>query len=346
MVDGRFFFYLWFRGRIAYMNQRLVSGIQPSGELHLGNYLGAIQQWITLQRSYESFFCIVDLHAITVRQNPDDLKHNIRRVAASYLACGLDPEVSTIFVQSDVPEHAQLAWILQTFTPMGELERMTQYKDKAQRHSDNINAGLFTYPALMAADILLYDPQVVPVGADQKQHIELTRNIAERMNNIFDRPLFTVPEGMFQKTGARIMGLDNPEKKMSKSAGEWNYIGMFDEADVIMKKVKRAVTDSGAEVRATAEKPALTNLLTIYSLITGKTIAALEDQYAGKGYGDFKKELGEAIVEWQRPIRHKAQDFLGDHEALDDVLQHGAERAHAIAERKLRDIYGTLGLGR
>lgn len=328
------------------MNQRLVSGIQPSGELHLGNYLGAIQQWITLQHSYESFFCIVDLHAITVRQDPDMLRHNIRAVAASYLACGLDPEVSTIFVQSDVPEHAQLGWVLQTFTPIGELERMTQYKDKAQKHADNINAGLFTYPALMAADILLYDPHVVPVGADQKQHIELTRNIAQRVNNIYAQDVFTVPDGLFQQSGARIMGLDDPEKKMSKSNGEASYISLFDDPDVIRKKVKRAVTDSGAEVRAGEDKLAVTNLLTIYSLLSGKTVAALEDQYAGKGYGDFKTDLAEVIVEWQRPIRHKAKDYLGDHEELDEVLARGAERAHAVAARKLKDVYHVMGLGR
>ncbi len=328
------------------MNQRAFSGIQPSGDLHLGNYLGAIQQWIALQHSYESFFCIVDLHAITVRQDPEELRQNIRRVAASYVACGLDPEKSTVFVQSDVPEHAELAWVLNTFTPIGELERMTQYKDKAQKHRDNVNAGLFTYPALMAADILLYDTDVVPVGDDQRQHIELTRNVAERMNHVYERELFVVPEGIYPKFGARIMGLDDPEKKMSKSAGEWNYVALSDEPDVVRKKIKRAVTDSGAEVRVGDGKPALSNLLTIYSLVSGKTIAALEDDYAGKGYGDFKTDLGEVLVEWLRPIRSKTQDLLGDHEALDEILERGAARAHAIAERKLRDVYQTVGLGR
>jgi tryptophanyl-tRNA synthetase len=288
----------------------------------------------------------VDLHAITVRQDPEVLRQNIRRVAASYVACGLDTEKSTIFVQSDVPAHAELAWVLNTYTPIGELERMTQYKDKAARHADNINAGLFTYPSLMAADILLYDSEVVPVGDDQKQHIELTRNIAQRMNHVYERELFVVPEGIFQKLGARIMGLDDPEKKMSKSAGEWNSIALSDEPDVVRKKIKRAVTDSGSAIRAGDDKPALTNLLTIYSLVSGKTVAALQDEYAGKGYGDFKTDLGEVLVEWLRPIRHKTNDLLGDRVALDEILEHGAEKAHAIAERKLRDVYHTVGLGR
>jgi len=328
------------------MKQRLFSGIQPSGDLHLGNYLGAIQQWIALQHSYESLFCIVDLHAITVRQDPAALRKNIRKMAALYLACGLDPEQATIFVQSDVPEHAQLAWVLQTFTQMGELERMTQYKDKSQRHADNINAGLFTYPSLMAADILLYDTDVVPVGEDQKQHIELTRDIAQRFNHTYNSEVLTVPEGVFQKMGARIMGLDQPDKKMSKSAGEWNYISLMDAPEIVMKKCKRAVTDSDAQVRAGDDKPALTNLLTIYSLISGKTIASLEEAYVGKGYGDFKKNLGETIVAWLTPIQEKAQEYLGDHEALDAVLANGAKKAQAFAQAKLKEVYATVGLGR
>ncbi|MFC1597941.1 tryptophan--tRNA ligase [Patescibacteria group bacterium] len=329
------------------MKKRLFSGIQPSGELHLGNYLGAIKQWIELQKKYDSLFCIVDLHAITVRQDREELRQNIRRVAASYLACGVDPKKSTIFVQSGVPEHAEMAWVLQTFTQLGELERMTQFKDKAARQKKaGVNAGLFTYPALMAADILLYKTKVVPVGEDQKQHIELTRNIAERFNNHYGIDLITVPEALLPESGARIMGLDDPSSKMSKSASsEMNYISFLDDADTIRKKFKKAVTDSGKEVKAGADKPALTNLLTIYSLVSGKSVEELEKEYKGKGYGDFKTDLGEAVVEFMTPIQKRMNELLEDHAGLDAVLDEGQERAKKIAHKTLREIYEMVGLG-
>ncbi len=329
------------------MSKRLLSGIQPSGELHLGNYLGALQQWISLQQTFDSFFCIVDLHAITVRQDPLVLQKNIRRSAASYLACGIDPQKSVIFVQSSVHEHAELGWVLNTFTQMGELERMTQYKDKsAGKKSGNINAGLFSYPTLMAADILLYKSAAVPVGDDQKQHIELTRNIAERFNNYYTKDLFVVPEGVFPTQGARIMGLDDATKKMSKSASSvMNFISFLDDADTIMKKFKKAQTDSGSEIRADKKKPALTNLLTIYSLLTGREIVDIEKEYEGKGYGDFKIGLGEIVVDWITPIQKNIQMYLDDPAQLDLILHAGTERASEVASQTLQEVYTTIGLG-
>lgn len=328
------------------MNKRLFSGIQPTGNLHLGNYIGAIKQWIDLQHSYESLFCIVDSHAITVRQKPEELRAAIRRSAAIYLACGVDPQKATIFVQSTLPQHAQLAWVLNTFTQMGELERMTQFKDKSAQHKENVNAGLFTYPALMAADILLYKTQVVPVGEDQKQHIELTRNIAQRFNNHYGKEVFILPEYLPSQQGARIMALDDPTKKMSKSAdSELSFVALTDAPDVIRKKIKRAVTDSGSEVRAGKDKPALTNLLTMYSVVSGKTIPELEQQYVGTGYGDFKAELAEAIVEWITPIQEKMEFYLNDAAQLDRVLDDGAERAQEIASKTLKEVYDVVGLG-
>lgn len=328
------------------MKPRILSGIQPSGVLHVGNYLGAIRQWVELQHTYDSFFFIVDLHAITVRQDPALLRENIRRAAATYIACGVDPAKAVLFVQSSVRAHAELAWVLNTFTQMGELERMTQFKDKSKQHKDNINVGLFDYPVLMAADILLYQTELVPVGNDQKQHVELTRNIAERMNNHYGNVLFNLPEPYFPKQGARIMGLDDPLKKMSKSAGsEWNYISLMDDADTVRKKFKKAVTDSGAEIRAAEDKPALTNLLTIYSLLSGKTIEELEKQYAGQGYGTFKMELAEVMVAWLTPIQEKINGLLSDPTALDVVLADGAEKASVIADQTLKDVYHTIGLG-
>lgn len=325
--------------------QRLFSGIQPSGALHIGNYLGAIQQWIALQNSHESFFCIVDLHAITVRQDPKILRENILNVAAIYLACGLDPERATIFVQSDVPAHATLAWILGTFTQMGELERMTQYKEKAATKKENNNVGLFMYPVLMAADILLYNADVVPVGDDQKQHLELTRNIAERFNNHYEKKILTLPQALFQKNGARIMGLDDPTVKMSKSAAtSSNYIALHDDADIIRKKIRRAVTDSGDAIRAGADKPALTNLLTIYSLLSDKTIAQLEKDYAGRGYADFKNDLAEVVIAWLTPLQNKIHEFLRDKKELQHVLENGRERANAVAQETLRRVYDVVGL--
>lgn len=326
--------------------KRILSGIQPSGDLHLGNYIGAIQQWVSLQQQYESFFCIVDLHAITVRQDPALLRERIRRAAASYIACGVDVERSVIFVQSDVSAHAELAWVLQTFTQMGELERMTQYKDKAQRNTHNVNAGLFTYPVLMAADILLYQAALVPVGHDQKQHVELTRNIAERVNHQYNKNIFTIPEPLFPSQGARVMGLDDPTAKMSKSAAsEMNYISFADSSELIRKKIQKAVTDSGADICAGEDKPALTNLLTLYSALSGQSVKILEQQYVGKGYGAFKSDLAEVVIEWIRPIQERTEELMSDTDALERILAKGAERARVVANTTLQEVYTTIGLG-
>lgn len=327
------------------MKQRLLSGIQPSGELHLGNYLGAVAQWIELQNDYDSLFSIVDLHAITVRQDPDELRRNVRLAAATYLACGVDTAKASIFVQSHVSAHAELAWVLNTFAQMGELERMTQFKEKSTKSTDGINAGLFTYPVLMAADILLYDAAVVPVGDDQKQHIELARNIAERVNNHYDTDVFVVPEGKFMESGARIMGLDNPENKMSKSASsEYNYIALLDEPDVVRKKIMKAETDSDSTVRASEDKPGVTNLLTIYSLLSGTSVSDLEKEYDGRGYGDFKKDLAEVVVEWITPLQTRIHELMDDQAQLDTVLAEGADAAREIANTTLERVYTTVGL--
>lgn len=328
------------------MKQRILSGIQPTGPLHLGNYIGAVKQWLNFQAEYESFFCIVDLHAITVRQDAAKLREYIRLTAATYLACGIDPAKATVFVQSSVPAHAELAWVLNTFTQMGELERMTQYKDKSKKHADNSNAGLFTYPVLMASDILLYQPERVPVGDDQKQHIELTRNIAQRLNNHYGTEVLKVPDGFFPKQGARVMGLDDPTVKMSKSAAsEYNYILLTDSADIIRKKIKKAVTDSGSEIRATEDKPAVKNLLTLYSELSDKSIAEIEEMYSGKGYGDFKSDLAEVVVDFITPIQEKIGTYLQNEEELNAILQQGAEKANIVANQTLKKVYDTVGLG-
>lgn len=327
------------------MQKRLLSGIQPSGELHLGNYIGAVKQWIELQNDYDSLFSIVDLHAITVRQDPDELRRNVRLALATYIASGIDPAKAAIFVQSHVSAHAELAWVLNTFAQMGELERMTQFKEKSYKSTDGINAGLFTYPVLMAADILLYDAALVPVGDDQKQHIELARNIAERVNNHYNAEVFVMPEGKFMESGARIMGLDNPENKMSKSASsEYNYIALLDEPDIVRKKVMKAETDSDSTVRASEDKPGVTNLLTIYSLLSGKSVSDLEKEYDGRGYGDFKKELAEVVVEWITPLQARIHELMDDQAQLDTVLKEGADAAREIASATLERVYTTVGL--
>ncbi|MFH1426264.1 MAG: tryptophan--tRNA ligase [Candidatus Kerfeldbacteria bacterium] len=329
------------------MKQRILSGIQPSGELHIGNYLGAIRQWVEMQKKYDSYFCIVDLHAITARQDPEELRANIRKTAAVYLACGVDPKQSAIFVQSTVPAHAELAWVLSTFTQMGELERMTQFKDKVgKQKKEGVGVGLYTYPVLMAADILLYKADAVPVGEDQKQHVELTRNIAERFNNHYDREVFTVPEPFMPKAGARIMGLDDPANKMSKSAASANnYISLFDDMDVVRKKIMKAVTDTGSEVKAGKNKPALTNLLTIYSAVTGTSVAGLEKEYNGKGYADFKAGMADAVIAWLEPLQQEVNSLLKDEGELERILDDGRERAQEVASQTLADVYDTIGLG-
>ncbi len=321
----------------------ILSGIQPSGTIHLGNYLGAIKQWIEMQDDYESYFCIVDLHAITVQQDPKELRENVRKLAALYLACGLDPEKSNLFVQSQLPVHTELGWILNCYTQMGELERMTQYKDKA-KNKKRSNVGLFSYPVLMAADILLYQTDVVPVGEDQKQHVELCRDIAQRFNNIYGK-VFTVPELMMAKSGARIMALDDPSKKMSKSAeSENSYVSFEDEPKKIRKKIMKAVTDSGDEIKAGKDKPALTNLLTIYSLLSGKEIKELEQEYKGKGYGDFKKDLAEVVVNFVEPIQKKYKKILKDKDLLDQILEEGLDEAGHKADDTLHKVKKVIGL--
>ncbi len=321
---------------------RIFSGIQPTNNLHLGNYLGAIKNWVELQKNNDCIFCVVDLHAITVKHNPKTLKENIINAAKTYIALGIDPNKSMIFVQSDVKEHAELAWILNTITKIGELERMTQFKDKSKQHKDNINAGLFTYPILMAADILLYDTNLVPVGEDQKQHVELTRDLAQRFNQLYGET-FVVPEPVIKKDGARIMGLDDPKKKMSKSASSPNnYIALLDTPEIVRKKIMKAVTDSGSEVKSGADKPALNNLLTIYSLLSGVTIKEIEKQYTGRGYGDFKKGLAEEVIKFLINFQNKFNK-IKDQE-IKNILKTGAEKAKKIAEKKMTEIKEKIGL--
>ena len=335
------------------VNQKvLFSGIQPSGVLHIGNYLGAIKQWVELQNEYRSFFCIVDEHAITVPQDPKELGENTLKTAMMYLAAGVDPSRSTIFVQSHVPAHTELGWILNTMTPLGELERMTQFKEKSRAPKlpifpaarTGIMAGLLNYPTLMAADILLYKTNAVPVGEDQLQHVELTRSIAERFNNRYGETL-VIPKAIVSKSGARIMGLDDPTKKMSKSASSPNnYISLLDSPDEIRGKIKIAVTDSGAEIRYDEkEKPAISNLLAIYSLFSGKTTGDLEKHYDGKGYAEFKKELGEVIVEALNPLQKRFQDLGQNKDEVRNTLKNGAATASKVAEATLGEVKDKMG---
>lgn len=328
------------------MTKRIFSGIQPSGILHLGNYLGAIKQWVAMQDQVdEAIFCVVDLHAITVPQDPKSLRQNILNTAALYIACGINPEKSTIFVQSSRPEHSELMWILNSISTMGELSRMTQYKDKTGESADKNGVGLFDYPVLMAADILLYGTTVVPVGQDQKQHVELARDLAQRFNSRFGETL-VVPEPMIKKESARIMGLDDATKKMSKSAtSPLNYIAMTDDAETIRNKFKRAVTDSGSEILAREDKPAITNLLNIFSEVSGKSVSELEKEYGGKGYGDFKMAVAEAVIDYLKPIQDKYFELLKDEDKLKSILRKGAERIAPIAKKTLKEVQEKVGLG-
>lgn len=324
---------------------RVFSGTQPSGTPHLGNYLGAFRNYALMQETHDCVYSVVDLHAITVRQERAELRRNTIDLANTYLACGVDPERSIVFVQSHVPAHSELMWILNTVTYMGELRRMTQFKDKtAGEEGESIGVGLFDYPVLMAADILLYRADAVPVGEDQKQHVELTRDLAERFNNAFGKA-FVVPEPIIRTEGARVMGLDDPTRKMSKSAGSVNnYIALGDQPDVIRKKIKRAVTDSGTEVRGGHDKPALTNLLDIYSVLAGEPVAAIEARYEGKGYADFKTDLGDVVVGALAPIQARIRELEADKAYTLEVLKAGAERAEAIAERTLAKVRERVGL--
>jgi tryptophanyl-tRNA synthetase len=323
--------------------KRIFSGAQPSGNVHLGNYLGALRNWVALQKEYESFFCIVNLHAITVAQDPKILAEKTRELARIYLAVGIDPEISTVFVQSDVPHHAELAWLLNCVTRMSELERMTQFKDKARKQGENVGVGYFDYPVLMAADILLYHTDLVPVGEDQKQHLELTRDIAIRFNRDYGET-FRVPEPFIPKVGARIMSLADPAKKMSKSdeESEAGCIMLLDDADAVRRKFKRAVTDSGTEIRFDASRPAITNLLTIYHLLTDKSKDEVEKHFSGHGYAKLKEDLAEVTIEFLRPFQERVQSI--DDGKLDQILERGAARAEEIAEATLAKAKVRMGL--
>ena len=322
--------------------KRIFSGIQPSGELTLGSYMGAIKNWVALQDEYDCLYCIVDMHAITVRQVPADLRRRSVAQLAQYIACGLDPEKNIMFIQSHIPQHAELSWVLGCYTQFGELSRMTQFKDKAKKHADNITAGLFTYPVLMASDILLYQSDLVPVGDDQRQHVELCRDIATRFNNWFP-DTFTIPEAFVPKMGARVMSLGQPENKMSKSEPD-GCVFLMDKPEDIMRKFKRAVTDCETAVRYDPEnKPGISNLLTIYCAATGKTMAEAEADFEGQGYGIFKPAVGEAVVELLRPIQAEATRLMADKAYLESVYTQGAQRAQALANRTLRKVYKKVG---
>ena len=324
--------------------KRMLSGIQPSGDLHLGNYLGAIKNWGARSDLYECFYFMADMHTITVRQNPADLRRRTLEQLAQYIACGLDPEKNTLFIQSHVHQHAELGWVLNCYTMFGELSRMTQFKDKASKHAENVNGGLFTYPALMAADILLYQPDLVPVGHDQKQHCELTRDVAQRFNGIYG-DVFKVPEPYIPETGARIMSLNAPESKMSKSMPE-GCVFLMESPEDIQRKFKRAITDSDSEncVRFDPEnKPGVANLMSIYAAVTGKSFEEIENEFAGCGYGKFKPVVGEAVVEHLRPIREEATRLMKDKAYLESVYRDGAQKASYVAEKTLRKVYKKVG---
>ncbi len=323
--------------------KRVLSGIQPSGQLCISNYIGALKNWIKLQDEYECIYLIVDLHSLTVEQNPANLRQRCYSYVAQYLACGIDPERSLVVIQSHVPEHAELTWILNTITYMGELNRMTQFKDKSKKNK-NINLGLYTYPVLMASDILLYQADLVPVGADQKQHLELSRDIAHRFNQKYS-PTFTMPEPFIPKQGARIMSLQDPSIKMSKSDKDPNnYISLLDDPGVILKKIKRAVTDSGSEVKYDENKPGLYNLINIYSAYTDKTPLEVETIYKGKMYSDFKVDLAEIIIESLKPFQDEYNRIFSDKGYLDKILAEGREKARYHANKTLSKVYRKVGL--
>ncbi len=322
----------------------IFSGIKPSGSLTLGSYIGAIKNWVDLQADYNCLYCIVDMHAITVRQNPADLRKRSLEQLAQYIACGIDPEKSILYIQSHVPAHAELGWVLGCYTMFGELSRMTQFKDKSAKNADNINAGLFTYPVLMASDILLYQADLVPVGEDQKQHVEITRDIAKRFNGVYG-DTFTIPEPFIPKTGARVMSLSAPENKMSKSEIEdGGCICLLDKPEDIMRSFKRAVTDSDTVVRFDTEnKKGISNLMTIYSVATGKSFEAIEAEFEGRGYGDFKLTVGESVVEMLRPVREQAEELLKNRDYLEKIYADGAMKASYLARKTLDKVYRKVG---
>ena len=322
----------------------LYSGVQPTNNLTIGNYIGTIKSWRALQEDYDCIFAVSNMHAITVRQEPAEFRRKTLSLAALFLACGVEPEKSIVYVQSHVPAHAELCWALNTFTYVGEMERMTQFKDKSAKHADNINMGLMDYPVLMAADILLYQTDVVPVGADQRQHLEIARDIAQRFNNVFT-PTFKVPEGLFRKVGAKINDLQEPAKKMSKSAENPNgAVFLTDDRDTVIRKFKRAVTDSDAEIRYEPEnKAGVSNLISIYSVFAEKSIEETEREFCGKGYGDFKLAVGELVADKLAPIQAERERLLKDKEYIESALKTGAERAAKIANRTLAKVYKKIG---
>ena len=313
--------------------KRVLSCIQPSGMLTLGNYLGALKNWIAMQDEFDCTFAVADLHAITVRQDPAKLRSQIYSTYALLLALGIDPKKNTLFIQSHVPQHAGLSWLLYCNTQFGEMSRMTQFKDKSAKHANNVNVGLFSYPVLMAADILLYKPDLVPVGADQKQHLEIARDIAIRFNNLYG-DVFTVPDAYIPKTGARVMSLQDPTKKMSKSDDNLNsWVAILDNKDDIIRKFKRAVTDSEAIVRFSEDKPGISNLITIYSAVTGKSVAEIEKEFEGKGYGDFKLAVGESVADTLAPIKTAYDEIIKDKKALEELYREGAQKAECVARK-------------
>lgn len=321
----------------------LLSGIQPSGNLMIGNYIGAIKNWVALQKTHDCLFVLVDLHAITVRQNPEDLVKRSHEFLSLYIACGIDPATSAIFVQSHVPDHAELAWILNCYAYMGELRRMTQFKDKAKKQTGGVGVGLFDYPVLMAADILLYQTDLVPVGDDQKQHLELTRTLAQRFNNLYG-DVFTVPEPYIPEIGARIASLQDPSSKMSKSDDDPDsYVALLEGPDVTRKKIMSAVTDSGKEIRCDKSKPGIANLITIYSCLTGRTPKSVEEQYEGKGYGQFKSDLADLVIEFLQPIQERYRNVRQDKTGLAEILRSGAAIAAQRSQRTLQKVHDVLG---
>jgi tryptophanyl-tRNA synthetase len=321
----------------------IFSGIQPSGDLTLGNYLGAIKNWVKLQDEYDCYFCVVDLHAITVRQEPKDLRRRTLEILSIYMASGIDPEKNTLFIQSHVPAHSEASWLLTCNSYMGELSRMTQYKEKSKRFGENIAAGLFDYPALMAADILLYQTDLVPVGKDQVQHLELARDLAERFNRLYS-PTFVVPEPYIPKTGAKIMDLQEPMKKMSKSSDNANgYILIMDPPDIIRKKISRAVTDSLGAVKYNDEQPGVKNLMTILGAITGISMDEIEAKYDGLGYAQFKKDIAEAVVQELEPIQNKVNELVKDKKYLEQIYRKGAEKANYVSMKTLRKMQKKIG---
>ena len=323
----------------------ILSGIQATGRLHLGNFLGALDNWVKMQEEYDCYYMIANSHSLTVRNDPEELKNNTKKIIALYVAAGLDPEKNTLFIQSQVKEHAELAWILNCYTYMGELSRMTQFKDKSQRHEDNINAGLFTYPVLMAADILLYKADLVPVGEDQRQHLEITRDIAERFNKIYG-DTFVIPDAYISKSSARIMGLQDPASKMSKSTtNENDTIFLDDDPDTIIKKFKKAVTDSENIVRYDiVNKPGISNLMCIYGALTGKNEEEIEEEFKGRGYGDFKMAVANKVIEKLEPIQKRLKELLDNPKYLEEIYTNGAEKARKLASKTLEEVKGKIGI--